>query len=439
MRASLISVNKLAGWQIMSLEFNQIIEQVYKMGVMLEQLDFDLTESVDLARERFNISGDLEAVRERIEWVRSSDISGYRGAAPIDTANAEPINAIINEPELPEEAIILAADGSQIYPDELAAVHYYLLNIGLFVYHHGQDVTPEQYTYPDLKFHKDHVHDKYKRIIRNSVVDDRRTVAEMQVLAEKAWERRGGSIPMITLYDNRLMAVFNKDSTVLSGNDPMKDYIGAMVHLHDSRATLAGYIDNPFRSKRFIQLLYLMSLENRQELKAKQRVLSQAGDMEGLRDVQFFARVLEKGQRSALMVQSSPQNKDFRDRGENYEIAFFYLKVYNQYTEKIVRVDIPMWVARDTKQVEALHALLINQCKLQGRNPYPYVITRADELAWVGGKDRRKLDELVKVQIRRVRQELIGSTLTAKTRGKELARSEKRYHEMWGELEIDDR
>lgn len=423
----------------MSLEFNRIIDQVYKMGAMLEQLDFDLTESVDLARERFDSAGDLDAVRERIEWVRGSDISGYRGAAPIETSNAEPINAIIPEPDLPDEAMILAADGSQVYPDELAPVHYYLINLGLFIYHHGQDVTPEQYTFPDLKFHKDHVHDRYSRIIRNSVVDDRRTVAEMQILAEKAWDKRTSEIPVITLYDNRLMADFNKDSTMISGKDPMGDYIGALVHLHDSGATLAGYIDNPFRSKRFIQLLYLMTIETHEELKLKQRLLSRAGDMEGLRDVQFFTRILQKGQRSALMVQSSPRNKEFKDRGENYEIAFFYLKVYNQYTEKIVRVDIPMWVARDTKRVETLHALLVNQCKLQGRNPYPYAITRADELAWVGGKDRRKLDELVKAQIRRVRQELIGSTLTAKTRGKELARSEKRYHDMWGELEIDDR
>lgn len=422
----------------MSLEFNRIIEQVYKMGAMLEQLDFDLTESVDLARELFDAAGDLDTVRERIAWVRGSDISGYRGAAPIDTPNAEPINAIVDEPDLPEEAMILAADGSQVYPDELAPVHYYLINIGLFIYHHGQDVTPEQYTFPDLKFHKDHVHDRYSRIIRNSVVDDRRTVAEMQTLAKEAWDRRSSPVPMVALYDNRLMTVFSQDSS-LTSDDPMREYIGAMVHLHDSGASLVGYIDNPFRSKRFIQLLYLTTFATHDELKLKQRTLSQAGAMEGLRDVQFFGRILKNGQRSALMVQSSPQNKEFRDRGENYEIAFFYLKVYNEYTEKIVRVDIPMWVARDTKRVEAVHALLLNQCKLQGRNPYPYAITRADELAWVGGKDKRKLEEMVNAQVRRVRHELIGSTLTAKTRGKELARSEKRYHDMWGELEIDDR
>lgn len=422
----------------MALEFNQIVEQVYKMGAMLEKLDFDLTESIDLAKIRFDESGDLEAVRERIEWVRSSDISGYRGAAPLDLPHAEPINHIAPEPSMPAQATVIAADGSQVYPDELAAVHYYLINIGLYVYHHGQDVTPEQYTFPALKYHKNHVHDRYGRVIRNRIVDDRRTVEEMRKLAEEAWERRNVDVPLITLYDNRLMPVFSNDDSIHVEN-PLKEYIAAMVHLHDSHATLAGYIDHPFRSKRVVQLLYLMSFENREELKQNQGALTRGGDLEGLRDVQFFDKVLKNGERSAIMVQSSPQNKEFKDRGVNYEIAFFYLKVYNEYQAKVVRVDIPMWVARDKQRVNALHALLLDQCKLQGRNPYPYAITRADELAYVGSKDRSKLEELVNAQVRRVREELIGSTLTAKGRGKELARSFKRYHKMWGELELDDR
>ena len=132
----------------MSLEFNRIVEQVYKMGAMLEKLDFDVSESVALARQRFDAASDLEEVYERIRWVRSSDISGYRGAAPTDLPNAEPINHIGKEPPLPQEALLLAADGSQVYPDELAPVHYYLINVGLYIYHHGADVTPEQYCFP---------------------------------------------------------------------------------------------------------------------------------------------------------------------------------------------------------------------------------------------------------------------------------------------------
>lgn len=408
------------------------------MGAMLEKLDFDLTEHLTIARERFEAASDLNAVREHIEWVQRSDVSGYRGAAPLNLPNAEPINRRVPEPELPPRALLAAADGSQIYPDEQAPVHYYLLNIGLFAYHHGQDITPEQFTVPTLHYHKTDVHDRYGRLIRNRTVDDRRTVLEMRTLADFAWKRRSADRPLVALYDNRLMYLPGGDDPG-GAQELMKDYIGALVHLHDAGAILGGYIDHPFRSRRFMQLLYLLSLETHEDLKIHQGALSRAGDLEGLRDQQFFQAILGDGERSAVMVQSSPQNKEFKDRGENYEIAFFYLKVYNQYQSKVVRVDIPVWVARDPQKVDILHGLLVDQCKLQGRNPYPYAITRADELAWVGNKDRAKLDDMVKAQVRRVKQDLVERTLTAKTRGKELARSIKRYHEMWGEVELDDR
>ncbi|MEL6406473.1 MAG: DNA double-strand break repair nuclease NurA [Chloroflexota bacterium] len=422
----------------MSLEFNQLVEQVYKMGAMLENIDFDLRQTIEIARQRFSEQGDLARVNERIEWVRSSDISGYRGAAPVDLPDAEPINATIPEPEMPEIATIIAADGSQVYPDELAPVHYYLINTGVFVYHHGQDATPEQMTFPDLRYHKNHVHDRFGRLIRNRIVDDRRTVAEIQRLASICWDRRKADLPLVALYDNRLMYLPSGDDA-REARDLMSEYIAGLVHLHDANAILAGYIDSPFRSRRVIQLLHLMTFDSREELRLKQASLASAGDMDGLRDVHLFQQVLKRGERSAIMVQSSPQNKEFRDRGVNYEIAFFYLKTYNDYTSHIVRVDIPMWVARDKKKVNLLHALLVHQCKLQGRNPYPYALTRADELAWVGTKDRVKLQELVNAQVRRVREELVGDTLTAKARGKQLARGEKRYHEMWGQVEIDER
>ena len=420
----------------MTLEFNRIINQVMKLGAMLDKLDFDISETMDLARERFYAASDLGAVWERIEWVRQPEVSGYRGAAPLDLPNAEAINSIVPEPALPPLATVLAVDGSQVYPDEQAPVHYYLLNIGQFLYPHGMDHTPEQLTFPELRYHKDHVHDRYGRIIRNSVVDDRRTVAEMQRLAESAWQHRGASPHLLALYDNRLMYQ-------ASSPDPREveqltqRYMGALVHLHDSNAILAGYIDNPYQANRVMRLLYLLSLNDAADVQRHQADLVRAGDLEGLRDFQFFSAVLKDGERSAIMVQNSPQNKTYRDKGENYEIAFFYMKVYNAYQSKVVRVDLPVWVARDRERVDALHALLIHQCKLQGRNPYPYAITRADELAVVTGKDRDKLEELINVEIRRVKQDLVGRTLTAKSRGKELARSEKRYFNMRGQEFID--
>jgi hypothetical protein len=204
---------------------------------------------------------------------------------------------------------------------------------------------------------------------------------------------------------------------------------------------LLGYIDNPYRSKRFMQLLFLMTLDSADEVKVRQQELVQTGPLEGLYDQQFFDYILKPGERSAVMVQNSPQNYVFKERGENYEIAFFYLKVTNQqralnsdekgFMTRVVRVDVPIWVARDRERLDAVHAMILSQCSLQGRNPYPYVLTRADELAYVSGKDREKLDQLIRVEIRKAKNLFLGEgRLTAKARGKELARGEQRYHEM---------
>ncbi len=421
----------------MALEFNQIVEQVYRMGAMLEKLDFDLSDLLEKAYQRCQQSDNLEDVWERIQWVRQSNISGYRGATPLDDPTAEPINARIPAPPVPDRATILACDGSQVYPDEQAPVHYYLINVGMFVYHHGVDSTPEQSTYPDLRFHRAHVHDKYGRIISNRTVDDRRTVEEMSRLGQSTWERRDSNLPLLALYDNRLMYLPSNETD--NPDEQLKNFTRAMLMIRDANGTLGGYIDNPHRSKRFIQLLFLMSINSPQELHDRQDELSRCGEFEGLRDRDFFHLYLEEGERSAIMVQNSPQNKVFKDIDPDLETAFFYLKVGNMHTTRVVRVDLPLWVARDRQKVDLLHSLLLDQCRLQGRNPYPYVLTRADELAYVGGKDNAKLQELINVQVRRVMRQLVGWTVTAKMRGKELARGDKRYWNVIGDEVVDDR
>ncbi len=426
----------------MGIEFNKLMPQVTKMGGMIEKLDFDLNDRLDLATQIFEASSNLDEVYERINWIRQPDVSGYRGAAPLELKTAERINFIAPAPEAPPQATILAADGSQVYPDEQAPVHYYLLNIGMYIYHHGSDRIPEAQSIPYLEYHEKYVHDRYGGIIRKGTVDDRRTVAEMRSLAEEAWERkRQGEVePMIAFYDNRLMYLPNS-SGGYSGEDLLTDYIAAMVQLHDAGASLIGYIDNPYRSKRFMQLLFLMTLANEEEVKIRQQELVRTGPLEGLYDQQFFEHILKPGERSAVMVQNSPQNYAFKERGENYEVAFFYLKVTNQqralnndaqgFSTRVVRVDLPIWVARDQARLDAVHAMILSQCQLQGRNPYPYVLTRADELAYVSGKDKEKLDQLVRVEIRKAKNLFTDEArLTAKARGKELARGEQRYHEI---------
>lgn len=416
----------------MALEFTKLTDQVYKLGAMIDKLDFDLQDRLQIARERFESAGDLDAVFRRIALVRQSDISGYRGAAPPDPPYANPVNRIYPPPPSPPRITIIAADGSQIYPNERAPVHYYLINIGLFLYQHGGEHLPEQITLPSLVFHKEYVHDRNKRIVSNRTVDARRTVAEMRALAEKAWElQRSIDHPIIALYDNNLM--FWSDKDIIDGGQLMKDYRNALQQIHDVQAngvrtTLAGYIDSPHRSRVVLRLLHLLSLEDDADVHSHKREIEAGGDLDGLYDIHLFRSVLRPGERSAVMVQNSPRNFAYKKNNASHEIAFFYIRVGTAEQSNIARIDIPMWVARDEQAVNDLHAILLSQSSMQGRNPYPYALTRADELAYVSSKDKAKLDELVRIELRR--KGIDPLVYSAKTRGKDLARSDKQGYEM---------
>ncbi|MCB9450808.1 MAG: DNA double-strand break repair nuclease NurA [Anaerolineaceae bacterium] len=408
----------------MALEFNKVVDQVFKMGRMLDELDFDLGGRLQIAKERFAAADDLDFIHRRVDLTRQPDISGYRGAAPLDAPYHEPINAIFPPPQaIPPSATVIAADGSQIYPNEQTPFHYFLINVGLFIYHHGSEDAPQWFTVPELYFHKDHVRDKSGRLISGRTVDARRTVTEMQQLGKTAWDLRDFPRPLIALYDNHLM--FSANADVTNHEYLTNDYHASLVHLHDAGALLAGYVDNPTRSRVVIRLLHLLSLMDEEVYRTD---LSTGGDLEGLRDIHLFDTILKPGERSALMVQNSPRNFKFRQRGVSYEIAYFYLKVSTGFQSSMARVDIPMWVARDKMAVDELHALLVEQCLMQGRNPYPYALTRADELAVVTSRDKAKLDEMIALELRR--KGLDPHPFSAKSWGKELARSSKRAFEI---------
>lgn len=414
----------------MSLEFNKLLQQVEKMGALVSTLDFDMTDRLALAVERFAAADDLDEIRRKIDYVRGPEISGYRGAAPLDGPNAEPVHFIYPPPPTPQHGTLLASDGSQVYPNEQSPLHYYLINTAIFIYQYGVDHAPVTLSNPVLVYHKDLVHDLNKQIVSNRTVDARRTLAEMQMLAGQAWtmHREGVRDPLVGLYDNHLL--FWAGSDVTHGDQIMRDYQAGMGQLRDSDTILAGYIDSPTRSRVVLRMLYLLSLGDEPDIKAHEKLLGTGGDMEGLRDTHLFAEILEPGERSAIMVQNSPRNLAYRQKDPSFEIAFFYVKVANGYDTAIARVDLPMWVARDSSAVDALHGMLIDQCAMQGRTPYPYALTRADELAVVSGKDKRKLDELIRMELRR--HGIQPQVPTPKVRSKQAARSDKRPYTLPG-------
>ncbi|MCC6614724.1 MAG: DNA double-strand break repair nuclease NurA [Anaerolineae bacterium] len=408
----------------MALEFNKVIDQVQRMGRYLGKLSLSQSDRLAAALERFYAATDLDAIHARIELVRNSSISGYRGAAPLPKPYSEFICGIGEPPPMPERATLIAADGSQIYPDHHIAALYYLINIGVYTYHHGQPRLPEQVTAPELAYSDSKLEDEDGRTINNQTVNMRRSVEEMRSLARHTWDLREEARPLVAIHDGTLLKFFG-GIEIAYAKQVERDYMDALQQLHDTGAILCGYVDNP-RSTYLISLLHLMSLADDE---VNDLNLKTNGELEGLTDVQIFARVLGPGQRSALMTQNSPQNAEYHRRSADFEIASFYVNVAPAGRAAIARVDVPLWAAREPAAIDALHALLLHQCSIQGRRHYPYALTRADELAVVSSAERDQLNQLINVEMRNNK---LHPEASNKLQTKYLARGERRQHRLRG-------
>jgi hypothetical protein len=375
----------------MALEFHKLSEQISQMGEYLAAQDQDMEGRLEIALQIAAAYADeafLPYIRERVGNAVARD-AGYRGANPLD----EPIMAAYDPAPLPPTATVIATDGSQIYPRRHVTPHYYLINIGTIVNHHGSGGPPDVFSEPYIFFEREYVYPHSNgEPISAITVNARRTIYEMSALAEHAWLRRDEARPLLALLDGPLLFVMGNE---VPERDQLRQiYFSAMTRLYEVSAGLAGYIDRP-NSSFVIRMLHLLDLP---EEEVSRRSLSNSGRLEGLRDAPLFGRFLGPGQRSALFVQMSPQNKGFRQQGgETHEITFFYLNAAGPGEgPKLARVEVPMWVAGDRVLVAEMQALIYQQCQQLMRR-YPYVLTRADELAVVKNEEARQLKVLIDV------------------------------------------
>ncbi len=395
---------------------------------------------LERALELFYAADDLQVVHDRIELVRSSSVSGYRGAAPAPKPYDELIPGVGGAPVPPDGATILAVDGSQVYPDAHESALYYLINIGIFAYYFGVSRLPDQATYAELYYSEKAMHDRDGRVLTNQAVNMRRSVMEMQWLARESWARQDEARPLLAIHDGALLKFFGA-ADVSDAGQLEDDYMEALVQLQDAGALLIGYGDRP-RGAALISLLHLLRLHPRE---INDVTLRTNGDLEGLSDAMLLAQVLAPGERSALMTQNSPQNKEYSDRGNfrlkkvqdsgavpnfakgDFEIAFFYINVTDVGAAKIVRVDLPMWAGRHPEAIDAIHALVLAQCSIQGRKRYPYALTRADEMAYVSSPEKAHLDEMIRVAMR---SNMLEPEASNKLQTKDLARGARTRHRL---------
>ena len=403
----------------MPIDFTQIRSQVTTMGRAIAHKTKDTNQRGEVAFHQFENMPENNIIQERVQLARDRD-AGYRGAAPI-SVEGEAVNLRVALPETPPVATVIAADGSQVYPDIHAAAFYYVTNIATFTFFHGENRLPQEFTLPELTFNDAMVRDTFDQPVTNSVVNARRTVKEITQLAKQVHALRHTARPIVAMFDGRLLFWLGKD--VPDAALLVSEYKAAIKHIFDSHIyaqpyniSLIGYIDRP-TSRFAISMLRLLRMDPEEVTRTE---LMKPGEYEGLDDRWLFSRWLQPGERSALLIQQSPQNKLYRQQDEKQEIAFFYLNTGTPLEPSISRVEIPMWVAESEQAVNEVHALVYEQCRMAGR--YPYALTRADELAVVKEFDRRALNDLVMQSLLENQQM---PNISGKLSGKNMARADR--------------
>jgi hypothetical protein len=386
----------------MALELSKITQQVDALGESTWRRLEGQTARLPLVQATLNaMVADPARLQRQIAEARKWKWFGM--AVP----SHEPANKTFSLPELPARYNVVAADGSQIYPDRHGLALYYLVNVGSLVMRMGTGKPPEVSSVPQLYYEdQDLYFEDEDFLITSERVNAMRDAAEVAELARLARPEQAAA-PSVTMIDGGLRLASNAREQSKQFIEAMRQkYLGHLDDVKASGATLAGVID---RSSSFavIKLLNLATLEPDE---INQQTLDTVDAFPGAIDVHLF-KYLKFGERSALFTTIVGANDIYSERG--HQVYFFYLNAGQAPSDPPLRVEVPEWVAQDSTKVDLLHASLVEQSRNTGG--YPYAFTRAHEIARVTPSEQQAFEEmLVAALIKRG----VAPTVSQKARGK---------------------
>jgi hypothetical protein len=313
--------------------------------------------------------------------------AGPRWAGAIPTEEA--VSAAFPLPPHPARANLLAADGSQVYPDRHGVALYYLINVGSLVFRHGSGEAPFTQSQPQVFFEDADLYDEDGGQIPAQRIDVLRDVRELGELARLA-HREAPVAPTVALLDNGLLLYFTLQAQSREEiKAAIEPYLNHLDALKASGAAVAGVVDRP-RASGVLRLLHLHTLEGG-EVDQHAELYKSSPAFRHLTDAVLFD-FLQPGERSAVFENATPANRDhYQPRG--HSIHFFYLNAGRPGKDALLRVEIPEWVAKSPAQLNLVHAAIAEQCRVS--DGFPYVLMRAHELAVVTVAERRELEQLV--------------------------------------------
>jgi NurA domain len=295
-----------------------------------------------------------------------------------------------------KDATLIAADGSQINPDRHAVILYSLINIGVIILRPGSGTAPEAKTYTDLKYGDD-LYTNHGMITEDMVALGR-DLSERKKLLELGLQYPK---PVITFTDGPIELWGAEGSATEDYRRNREEHIRILSQFQSENIITAGYIDKPAAD------LVARLLEISQIQENEMRTVRDIHTLRGVTDRWLFGEegnpLLKKGERSAIFIIQSSSRNHYKGA---LEIHFFYLNVGSDKHPWIVRVEIPAWVVEDKEKVNLLHASLLEQCKIMGAKPYPYLLHRAHETALVKQQEKQQIEQMLAQELRNQDEEL---------------------------------
>jgi len=375
----------------MPVNFQEIYQRIKEIGAGASERKKTLEERRDKARELLDqYANELDFLRSKIEEAKSID-PNIRCALPINEALASsyPPSAPVTN------ATFIAADGSQINPDRHAATQFCLVNVGAIKVTLNSGNAPEIFTDSELLYGDELLPNGI--LMSDGMVALRRDLSERAKLDELAKETPGS---VVTLTDGPIELWGAKGEDPKAYGEFVDKYKSVLSRLQSRGVITAGYVDKP-SADLVVRLLEIVTAD-----KDQIQNLRAHHPLRGVSDRWLYGEyknpLLPPGHRSAVFRIQSRSEKDYQGVISPH---FFYLNVGTERHPWPVRVEIPKWVADDKDKLDLLHAVLVDQCHMMGSKPYPYLLNRAHEIAVVKHEEKRQIEQLLSMEIRKQGEE----------------------------------
>ncbi len=376
----------------MPIDYQQVYTRIKEIGAGARERKKTLDERRVLARKLLaENSSELDFLRSKVGAAKQAD-ANIRCALPLN----ETLASSYPPPDSVIQATLIAADGSQINPDRHAAIQYSVVNVGAIIMKLNSGEAPEIFTETELLYGDDLLPNGFP--LSDGMVALKRDVAERTKLDELSKGIKG---PVVTFTDGPIELWGAKGEDTQSYLDYVEKYKAVLSRLQSRDVITAGYVDKP-SADLVIRLLEIISADHEQLQK-----LREFHPLRGVSDRWLFGEaknpLLPPGHRSAIFKIQSSSDKSYKGV---LELHFFYLNVGTEGHPWPVRVEIPRWVVDDKAKLDLLHAVLVEQCRMMGSRPYPYLLHRAHETAVVKNEEKQQIEQLLSMEIRNQDEEM---------------------------------